>query len=74
MHSEYAYVESQSSTKRVGGGFSDPVYSTAVGVGENIAYNAHDGMVVTENVAYDTQKKSTAEPAKETTIVTTDTA
>ena len=57
MHSEYAYVESQSSTKRVGEDFSDPLDSTAVGVDENISYNAHEGMVVTENVAYDTKKK-----------------
>ena len=68
MHSEYAYVESQTSTKSVTGGFSNPVNSIAVGVDENIAYNAHEGMVVTENLAYDAKKKSSFVPAnKETT-------
>ena len=36
------------------GGFSNPIDTTAAEVDENIAYNAHEGMVVTENAAYDT--------------------
>ena len=61
MHSEYDYVGSQSSTKRADRGFSDPVDSTAVGIDENnISYNAHEGMVVTENVAYDTNEMNSS--------------
>ena len=54
MYSEYDYVMSSSSTKSVDGDFSNPAGFTAVGVDENVAYNAHEGMVVTENVSYNT--------------------
>ena len=52
----------RSPTKSVDGGFSNPVHSTVVSVDENVAYNAHEGMVVTENVAYDTKKMSSFKP------------
>ena len=54
LHSVYDYVVSPSSTRCVTGGFSNPIDTTAAEVDENIAYNAHEGMVVTENAAYDT--------------------
>ena len=53
---------SRSPTKSVDGGLSNPVHSTVVDVDEKIAYNAHEGMVVTENVAYNTQKISSFKP------------
>ena len=64
-------METQTSTKSVTGGLSNPVKSTAIGIDENTAYNAHEGMVVTENVAYDTKKRSNFVPLNmETTRLT----
>ena len=78
MHSEYDYVASPTRTRSVAGSFSEPVDSAAVGIDENIAYNAHEGMVVTENVAYDTNTMSSCVPVNEETAseahVTTNTA
>ena len=69
LHSVYDYVVSPSSTKCVPGGFSNSIDTTAAEVDENIAYNAHEGMVVTENAAYDTMVV-TENAAYDTMVVT----
>ena len=48
---------SAGSKESVDEGFSNPVDSAAVSVDENVSYNAHEGMVVTENIAYSTNEK-----------------